>query len=257
MLTHTSHTTTCRHPHISTLLDPHRLGRARDRAVTGTRVRLIKMAAAGPSSSSLSVVPRPAHASPAPLAVAPAAKSSILGRGLSLEQRVCVLGLIVLSLPHEDQALPPGRWNIMMLRTVARLLRLADGHWMALQPLLYSEGNDVAGRKMQLEAFRRPFFPAAAPDLVEEESREAEDRETKEQKSKALQVLRLTVLRDLLVHLACAGLYDARSRHLLMSLAADGFALDWREVAKVCVRVCVCLYGRTETCRSSLFALWW
>lgn len=160
---------------------------------------------------------------------------------MSMEQRVCLLGLVALSLPQEDQAL--GRWNIVMLRTVARLLRLADGHWMALQPLLYSEGNDVASRKMQLEAFRRPFFPAAAPDpavLVQEGSRVAEDMETKEQKSKALRILR-----DLLVHLACLGLYDARSRHVLMALSADGFALDWREVAKVCVRVhvCVCSCG--------------
>lgn len=176
--------------------------------------------------------------------VAPASKNSVLGRELSKEQRVCLLGLVALSMPPEDQAL--GRWNVLVITTVARLLQLEDGHWMALQPLLHSEGNDPAIRQVQLEAFRKPFLPeaevktrkplsprgaaTAAPQL---QLQLQSPPHTPEEEARC-HALRRAVLRDLLVHLACAALYDARSRRVLMALAADAFELDWREMARVC-----------------------
>lgn len=182
-------------------------------------------------------------------AVTPASKSSVLGRGLSKEQRVCLLGLVALSLPPEDQAL--GRWNVLVLTTVARLLRLEDGHWMALQPLLHSEGNDPAIRQVQLGAFRKPFFPDAEAETPKPQSPRAaaaaatatqpqlqlrSPPHTPEEEEARCHALRRAVLRDLLVHLACVALYDARSRRVLMALAADAFELDWREMARVCLR---------------------
>ncbi len=173
---------------------------------------------------------------------APAPKSSILGRGLSKEQRVCLLGLVALSLPPDDQAL--GRWNVLVLSTVARFLRLDDGHRMA--PLLYSEGNDPAIRQVQLEAFRKAFFPSSSSDAgLRAAANQGEPPEPPPPpqagdgrdglliEQVAFHALRLEVLRDLLVLLACAAVYDARSRRVLMALAADGFELDWREMARV------------------------
>lgn len=167
-------------------------------------------------------------------AVAPAPKSSVLGRGLSKEQRVCLLGLVALSLPPEDLAL--GQWNVRVLTTVARLLRLEDGHWMALQPLLYSEGNDPAIRQVQLEAFRKPFFPEAAapePGSPQQQLELQSPPPPHTPEEARCHALRRAVLRDLLVHLACAAMYDARSRRVLMAVAADAFELDWREMARV------------------------
>lgn len=192
-------------------------------------------AASTPTSSTLTAL----------TAVAAAPRSSTLGHGLSKEQRVCLLGLVALSLPPEDQAL--GRWNVLMLNTVARLLRLEDGHWMALQPLLYSEGNDPAIRQVQLEAFRKPFFPeesesesAAALDQPPPPRAQAKapllssaGEQGQESEEERCHTLRRAVLRDVLVHLACAAMYDARSRRVLMAMAADAFELDWREIARV------------------------
>jgi hypothetical protein len=182
-----------------------------------THARTMAAMAAAPAATTTALA--------AAATTAPAPKSSILGRGLSKEQRVCLLGLVALSLPPEDQAL--GRWNVLVLTTVARLLRLEDGHWMALQPLLYSEGNDQAIRQVQLKAFQRPFFPEGQEE--EEQGQEQGQGQDKE----ACHTLRLAILRDLLVHLACAALYDARSRRVLMAMAADAFEVDWREMARV------------------------
>lgn len=171
-------------------------------------------------------------------------------RMLNKEERVCLLGLVALSLPVHDQAL--GEYNTQLLRVVSGLLDLKEHHCHALQPLLHSEGNDLEIRQAQLQAFLKPFVLTGRPEQQKGHTvasavaagRERPDRYDppqpqqgtqgahKEWEAKQAQ-LRYLILRDLLVHLACLSMYDARTRRIMVRLALDAFEVEWRDMASI------------------------
>jgi hypothetical protein len=166
-------------------------------------------------------------------------------RTLNKEERVCLLGLVALSLPVHDQAL--GDFNNHLLTKVCGLLSLKEHHWRALQPLLHSEGNDLEIRQAQLQAFLKPFMvvvrgeesgPTAAAAAAGEVSGggggelllEPQDPPQPQQQAEQAR-RRYLILRDLLVHLACLSMYDARTRRVMVRLALDALGVEWHDMA--------------------------
>ena len=170
-------------------------------------------------------------------------------RTLNKEERVCLLGLVALSLPVHDQAL--GDYNTHLLRQTSGLLGLKEHHWQALQPLLHSEGNDLEIRQAQLQAFLKPFMVvgraeesgptvaiARGGELLEPHdpphSQPAEQqvaKATREEAEARQARRRYLILRDLLVHLACLSMYDARTRRIMVRLALDALGVEWHDMA--------------------------
>lgn len=143
---------------------------------------------------------------------------------LSKEEKVCLMGLVALSLQPNDQAL--GQFNVHLLQRLPGLLGLEDHHWLALQPLLHSEGNDLAIRQAQLQAFLKPFMTAPAPT----EHEDAVGRAAAVERWKRRRYL---IIRDLLINLACMSMYDARTRRVMVRLALDCLDVSWHDVARI------------------------